>query len=396
MKVFQANDIHFCPKYLDEVTRCFTAAIEAGRSAEIAVLAGDLFDERLEQNSPALMAAVDAVKLLASYMPVLILQGTYSHDAPGALDIFKRIRGDHPIAVVDQICQVAFADGKFYRSDDWCFDNGCPNDTQILFSCLPSINKGAVAASVGTDKAAMAAGELVAQVLAGWGPINERERGYGVPTVMVSHGTVSGCETETGCPMAGADHEFTTATLFASKASAIMLGHIHKHQAWYNDFLDLLGKVVKQALAYGGSIGRFHFGEVDEKGALLWDVEANGARFERLITPARVFVDLHFPGLPDPAVIATAKVTGSWVRLRYSVDEEHRQIVDRDALRQQLLAAGAAEVKIEPTINPIQRQRAAGIGAASTVADQVRKWCELTSTEPAPVLSRLEQLEHAA
>lgn len=387
MKVFQANDIHFCPKYLDEVTRCFTAAIEAGRNAEIAVLAGDLFDERLEQNSPALMAAVDAVKLLASYMPVLILQGTYSHDAPGALDIFKRIRGDHPIAVIDQICQVAFASGKFYRSDDWCFDNGCPNGTQILFSCLPSINKGAVAASVGADKAAMAAGELVAQVLAGWGPINERERGYGVPTVVVSHGTVSGCETETGCPMAGADHEFTTATLFASKASAIMLGHIHKHQFWTQ---------AGHTIAYGGSIGRFHFGEVDEKGALLWDVQAGGAGFERLITPARVFVDLYFPGLPDPAVIATAKVAGSWVRLRYSVDEEHRQIVDRDALRQQLLAAGAAEVKIEPTINPIQRQRAQGIGAAPTVADQVAKWCELTSTEPAPVLSRLEQLEHAA
>lgn len=396
MKVFQANDIHFCAKYLDEVTRCLTAAIEAGKGADIAVLAGDLFDERLEQNSRALMAAVDAVKLLASYMPVLILQGTYSHDAPGALDIFKRVRGDHPIAVIDEICQVAFAGGKFYKSDGWCFDNGCPNGTQILFSCMPSINKGAVAASVGADKAALAAGELVAQVLAGWGPINERERDYGVPTVAVSHGTVSGCETETGCPMAGADHEFTTATLFASRASAIMLGHIHKHQAWFNDLAGKLGKIIKQVLAYGGSIGRFHYGETDDKGALLWNVQADSASFTRLITPARVFVDLYFPGLPDQAVILAAKVQGAWVRLRYSVDEEHRQVVDRDALRQQLLAAGAAEVKIEPTINPIQRQRAAGIGAAPTVADQVRRWCELTSTEPVPVLSRLEQLEHAA
>lgn len=387
MKVFQANDIHFCPKYLDEVSRCFTAAIEAGKDAEIAVLAGDLFDERLEQNSPALMAAVDAVKLLASYMPVLILQGTYSHDAPGALDIFKRVHGDHPIAVIDDICQVVFADGRFYKSDGWCFDNGCPKGTQILFSCLPSINKGAVAAAMGADKAAMAAGELVAQVLAGWGPINERERGNGVPTVVVSHGTVSGCETEMGVPMAGMDHEFTTATLFASQASAIMLGHIHKHQTWSQ-----AGHVI----AYGGSIGRFHYGETDHKGALLWEVLPGGASFQRLITPARKFVDLDFNGVPDPHVIANAIVEGAWVRLRYSVDEEHRQVVDRDALRQQLLDRGAAEVKIEPRINPIQRQRAAGIGSAPTVADQIRRWCELTNTEPTPVLNRLEQLEHAA
>jgi exonuclease SbcD len=32
--------------------------------------------------------------------------------------------------------------------------------------------------------------------------------------------------------MAGFDHEFTTGSLFAAGAQAVLLGHIHRHQLW--------------------------------------------------------------------------------------------------------------------------------------------------------------------
>lgn len=402
MKIFHAADIHFCQKYLDEVTRCFGYAVDKAE-ADCALLTGDLFDGRLEQNSPALMAAVDAVRKLADKMPVLILQGTFSHDAPGALDLFRRVTAKHDIIVVDRICQVALADGDWFQSKGWRFEGGeliAENGGKLaaFVSCLPSINKGAVAAALGADKAAEGVGELVAQVLAGWAPGNDKMGALGIPTVVTSHGTVSGCQTEMGVPMAGMDHEFTTGSLFASHATAIMLGHIHKRQTWFLETLwnSIRNLFVKQVIAYCGSIGRFHYGETDEKGALLWTVEADGASFEPIITPARQFLDLDFPGLPDMQAITNAQVSGAWVRVRYTVDEEHRQAADRDAIEALLTSAGAASVKIETRINPIQRQRAQGIGAAPTLADQVKRWCELTTNEPAPVLERLHQMEHAA
>ena len=390
MRIFHAADIHFCDKYLDEVTRCFNYAIDQA-DADCALLTGDLFDGRLEQNSPALMAAVDAVRKLADKMPVLILQGTFSHDAPGALDLFRRIRATYRICVIDRICQVTLLNGgQWHESRETAFggaDQMVTFGATLLVSCLPSINKGAVAAALGAENASTGVGELVAQVLAGWAPSNEAARTANIPTALISHGTVSGCVTEMGVPMAGLDHEFTTGSLFASKADAIMLGHIHKHQCWESG---------RQVISYSGSIGRFHYGETDDKGALLWTLTMAGASLERIITPARQYVDIDFQGLPDMQAITNAQVTGAWVRLRYTVDEEHRQAVDRDALEAILIGKGAAAVKIEPRINPIQRQRAAGIGAAPTTADQVQRWCALTKTEPAPVLERLHQLEHRA
>ncbi|MCK7500603.1 MAG: hypothetical protein MZW92_68050 [Comamonadaceae bacterium] len=40
----------------------------------------------------------------------------------------------------------------------------------------------------------------------------------------MSHGTVCGCVTEQGVPMAGLDHEFTTGALFDAQASAFYSG----------------------------------------------------------------------------------------------------------------------------------------------------------------------------
>lgn len=70
-----------------------------------------------------------------------------------------------------------------------------------------------------------------------WSPaagFAESQRGaqaLGVPSIGVSHGTVFGCLSKHGVPMAGFDHEFTTGALFAAEALAFVLGHIHRGQA---------------------------------------------------------------------------------------------------------------------------------------------------------------------
>jgi exonuclease SbcD len=99
-------------------------------------------------------------------------------------------------------------------SDAWRFDK-VPAGVQALFSCVPTVNKAMVAAALGASAAAEATGEQLAALLAGFAPGHRAARKQGVPTIGVSHGTVFGCLSEHGVPMAGFDHEFTTAALFA-------------------------------------------------------------------------------------------------------------------------------------------------------------------------------------
>jgi exonuclease SbcD len=399
MRVAHLSDIHYCEEFLAEVDRCVAFAIERLRADPpgLIVLSGDLFDRRLEQNSRALLAAICRVSELGDIAPVLILQGTYSHDAPGALDVFRHVMSSWPIHVADRIQQVALNRHGFRASEGYAFPNvdvplgsGAPD--QVLVSCLPSVNKGAVAAAAGAENAATATGEHVAALLRAWAAAHSAARRLGYPTIVVSHGTVSESVSEHGVPMAGLDHEFTTGALFAAGADAVMLGHIHKHQSWTRG--DFKGSDCgAQVIAYPGSIGRLHFGEVDPKGFLLWNIGPGAAGFDFIETPAKRLVELTFRGPPDLGELrkVAADAAGAHVRVRWIVDEEHRASVDRDAIAS--LFSQAAVVQLEGAIAPVQRQRAAGIGRAQSVGEKLSRWCEITSSAAPPLLERLALME---
>jgi exonuclease SbcD len=389
MRVFHSADVHYAPGTLEEVDRCFTAAVDIAiaENCDVAVLAGDLFDHRVELHSPAVRALIKQVSRLGNAMPLLAIAGTFSHDVPGSVDVLRSIATRFPIYVATRIEQVALIEtGRtpvWLASDSWTFA-ATPDNTLALFSCLPSINKGAVAAAAGAENASAAVGDAVSSLLSGWAPSHRQARQAGAVTAIVAHGTVSGCETEHGVVMAGLDHEMVTGSLFAADADVVMLGHIHKHQVWRRG---------GQVIAYPGSVGRLHFGERDPKGFLVWEILPGAADFTFHETPAKRLVEIDFTGTPDMDALraAAADATGAHVRVRFSVDEDHRASVDRKAIAE--LFAGAAAVKIEGRINPVQRTRAAGIGSAHSLAQRLQQWCEITQSDPAPLVDRLAELE---
>ena len=248
------------------------------------------------------------------------------------------------------------------------------------------MNKADVAAAVGATGAAEAVGTAIAALLRGWREVNQRARLAGVATVGVSHGTVQGCVTEHGVPMAGLDHEFTTTALFDAAASAFMLGHIHKHQLW---------REGNRLVAYPGSIGRLHYGEEGDKGFILWTIDADGARLAFVATPARRMVHLDFVAKPDMEAVkaAAASAQGAFVRVRWSVAEEEQGTIDRAAVMAAL--GGAAEVKLEGRVIPVMRSRAEGISQEHTLAEKVRRWAEATGVEVGGLLARLERMNAA-
>ena len=393
IRIAQFSDLHYSEKNLAEADRCLGFAVDEAirRGAEVAVISGDSTDHALDVHSPAVERLALQVRRLADHCPVLMLQGTYSHEPPGTLAIFRLLGGRFGVHVADRIGQVALlSTGTWRASDGWRFDvlpDGPPDVARAIFTCVPTVNKATVAASVGAADAGVALGQELAALLAGYGAINHAARQAQVPTVGVSHGTVSGCTTEHGVPMAGFDHEFTSGALFAAQAQAFMLGHIHRHQHWEQD-----GRIV----AYAGSIGRFHHGEQGDKGFVLWDVDAAAARFQHVPTPARRTVDLFFDGKPDieriEAAMQEERLQGAWVRVRWTIAIEERHEVDREAIKRAL--SGAADVQLEGRIVPIVRSRSQGISRCTSLSAKVRAWAAVTGAKPEPLLADLERLSH--
>ena len=189
--------------------------------------------------------------------------------------------------------------------------------------------------------------------------------------------------------MAGFDHEFTTGSLFATGAQAVLLGHIHRQQSWQVE-----GKDGQQCIAYPGSIGRFHHGEDGDKGFLLWDLTVDGATCTLVPTPARRTIDIVFDGKPEldalREAVARQHIAGAFVRVRWTVADEDRHEVDRGAIQREL--AGAADVKLEGRVVPVMRTRAAGISQMASLAGKVCVWADATQVKPRPLLRCLESL----
>lgn len=396
IRIAQFSDLHYSAKNLVEADRCFRHAVDRAIALKVdaAVVSGDSTDHALDLHSPAVERLARNIRRLADHCPVLMLQGTFSHEPPGALSMFRLLGGRYPVHVADRIGQVGLtADGRWVASEDWQFIV-LPIGLRALFSCVPTVNKAAVAATVGASSAAEAVGEHLALLLRGFAASNQAARAQGLPTIGVSHGTVFGCISEHGVPMAGFDHEFTTGALFAAEAQAFMLGHIHRHQAWENKTAAFEGRAGHQCIAYPGSIGRFHYGEEGEKGFLVWDIGAGEVRFTLEPTPARRTLDIVFEGKPDLAGLREAVeregIAGAFVRVRWTVADEDRHEVDRTAM--QALLAGAAEVKLEGRIVPVVRTRAAGISQLGSLADKVRVWATSTEAKPQPLLDCLQVL----
>lgn len=384
--IAHASDIHYCEKHLEWVDKAMTAfvagAIEA--NATCAILSGDSFDHQVHTHEPAVHAFLKQIRRLADHMPVLVLQGTFSHDRPGSLDVLRTIGGKHPVHVADRISQVMLRGGAWVESDSYRFDSDLlcrSNQPLVLVSCLPSIHKGQIKAI--TDGEGNAA-ELIEQVCHGWSEVNLAARVIGIPTVLTAHGTVVGSLTEAHFQMVSPDHEFSPGALFASQASAVMVGHIHAHNAWEHE---------GRRIAYPGSLTRLVHGHHDKTYWLKWSVEAASSNFECIETPARKLVDLTFPGVPNLIKLqeAAPDCEGAYVRVRWSVDEEHAHVVDRKAILE--ILSGACEVKLEGRVNPIQRTRAEGLTRAESLVDKLEIWGNCTSTSIDPLVDRLNDLQ---
>src|SRR5262245_11241200 len=101
MLIAHMSDIHYSASNLDEAHRCFSFAVDKAIEAKVdcAVISGDSTDHALDIHAPAVSALAGNIRRLADHCPVLILQGTYSHEPPGTLNVFRLLGGHYGVHV---------------------------------------------------------------------------------------------------------------------------------------------------------------------------------------------------------------------------------------------------------------------------------------------------------
>lgn len=380
-RVLHTADLHFSMKTekLQEVVRTtdFILQWATDKRPDCIVIAGDLldhYDGKIGADSDCFRAAKRFIHIAADIAPVAIVRGTKSHDK-NIDGLFDDIRSRFPVHVSSDVDMVALAPNavsgvpEFWPASSMHLNGGSP---LCVFTLVPSLDKAALLGRIGGESIKdgnFQFREAVHDMFAGFGLINSQ---MPCPTVLITHGMLTGAVFSTGQQAVGEDLEFSLNDLRAAKCEAVMLGHVHKVQQW--------GEV-----AYCGSPGRLNFGEQEEKGFLMWEFAGKEVRNYFVPTPARRFVfgDLQewsgADNVYNEALCMARDCQGAFVRLRYVVPEEDRQSVDRGHL--EAIFEGAASVKIEVQVIPKQRVRAAGISRVESLSDKVVKWAETVDVE---------------
>lgn len=367
MKIALIGDSHFdSSSRFAECIRVheWIAADIARRGVGLVMHSGDVFERR--SNPEERRAFADFVRAVTEHAPLIIVRG--NHDALGDLALFRRLRTKHPV-IVEEACGVHTVAGAAIACLAW------PRKAQIL----------AAADSMSVEEGAADAGDALRNVLRALGMALEQHDG---PRVLLAHAMVRGSKTSAGQPLVGCDMEISIGDLALVNADFIALGHVHMPQEWEGS--DALGGAP---VVYPGSPRRTAFGEVEEKGYVIAELNGRDVRWERIATPCApmLLVEGQYDeelGAVDPGLNVPTRETavGAEIRFRYEVPADAREAARRkaDEWRHLWLGYGAAHVKVEEVVIASTRARAPEVAEARTTWAQLEAHWASRNDSPAP------------
>jgi len=332
--------------------------------ARVMVCAGDIFDKVstvAERN-----AALSVFTSWAESMPVVIVGG--NHDEIHDLRWIGRLDTEHNIYVAER--------PVLFEQDDWAV------------ACLPWPRKGQVldfAPGSSPAELVQIAKSGVQAILAGF---REKSLYWDCPLILAAHAELGAASMDNGQPVAGRCFvELGVEDLLDVGADYVALGHIHKHQ--------ILGD---GRICYAGAPRPTKFGETGAKGYCLVDVikgEAPKITHRRAPYRELITVTADAAGAFDDWDL---EASGNSIRLQYTADASDREQARTRAenLKIQLLANGAASVKIDGRTTATHRVRSATVSGAATVSDKLGALWDAREQTPGrsvEILAKLEQLE---
>jgi len=401
MRIFHGADIHCRKDRAEEVFAAFdTIEREHARKPfDLFAFAGDFWDGPVQNTAGSLfMAFVDRVRRLADLAPVVLIEGTPTHDAPGSLDVLETVMARCPIVILRPGV-------KYFLNRIGGIHSGQFNgsgDIAILFG-VPEPNKKWLLAeqgATGKEAADKAFRDSLKALFLGLGGL--RKQHSELPCVLLYHGPVAGAKSATSYKAeAGTGLVVSRDDLAAVGADYIGLGHIHQPQ-----------QIKDLPAYYPGSFYPIDFGETHKAGGNVVEIEhqdgikgqdplfdqkacarATVSRLEFPI-PQRVKLTTKWPDGAD-AFDQKADIQGKVVWIETTVTKETAASFDQEVSLARLLSLGALPgSRVTLNVLPSEMVRAAEIVDKKSLAEKVQVWAENAGVTLDPgVLAKAQELE---
>ena len=385
LRILHSADFHFDREHQEPSLASLQAFLAFGRErgVDLWVLAGDLFNRAVQNTrSSGFPRLVRLLREMTDLAPLVAVRGTPTHDLPGCYEALQQLRGRHGLTLLDSGDSLAFltAAGELVTAPRGTAGDGRPEGARLLvLGCPEPSPEGALEAD--RERAQ----ERLGSRLAEWGQV--RRRHADLPCLFVYHGLIRGAFLPTG-PLTGrGEVAADRSDLAAVGADYYALGHIHLAQ-----------RLPGLPAWYCGSAFPVNWGEREAKTfrqVLLGGKEGRPAVAVRAVPyphpPRRKLV------LP-PGGRLEGDLAGCQVWLEVQVGREEAATVDRGALLERLLAAGAvAGSRVTLAVLPAETVRAAQIREAQRLEDKVAVWAEAAGEEVTPEdRERVRELEAGA
>lgn len=382
MKVLCSGDHHWDHgSRWDECRRVHDWMFDTAVSerVDLFISCGDIYERASTPEER--IAVAEWLCAMAEQSAVLIVKG--NHDSPRDLELLGRLDAAHPI-VVEESAGVHL----FCHSELAVAAMAWPERARLL----------ARARTLGMPECETMAQDSLRNVLRGLGSMLSEHKG---PTLAVGHFMVSGAQVSTGQPLVGAPLELGLSDLELLQAPLVIMGHVHKPQAW---------SYGNTEIVYVGSPYRTSYGELEDKSAVLVDfgydylADRPGPRWRRALTPcsAMHLVDDEWEhgGFSLVNMPAPADVRGAELRFRYAVAPDERAAARAEAalIKAGLLEHGAVSVLLEECVRTTSIARAPEVAAAKSLGDKLQAlWTARGVTPESPrreaLLEMAAQLE---
>jgi DNA repair exonuclease SbcCD nuclease subunit len=364
LRFCHAGDFHLDEdRYFADTAQCLewyvADAIRA--SVDFFVVNGDLTTYKATIKERNLW--VDRLVEMANQAPVILVAGNHGAELEGDLYVFGRAKGKHRI----YLC----TEPEFIELGD------------AAIAVFPYPRKAEMAGN------GHSLGDTFAQQL---DEFNRRfEQRSGRYKLFFGHFGVAGAKVSSGQPLVGRCAEYPLDPLRCLKAQYVGLSHVHLRQQ------------LAPRIWYAGSLSRCDYSEVEDKGYHLVTLNGPGLcpdlsdlTVDFRTSPTRRMVELHAVyehgdlRLSDNLDLATLK--DSRVKVVVTVPNGPDHLLSREQqenLREKLLAASPAELKVKIEHDADLPSEPAPIAAAHSAEEKLRAYWTMKGFPPVDRQERL-------
>lgn len=388
LKILHFADIHARDNDLEEIAKCLDEIFQVAsmERPDLIACAGDVFDsQNVKLDSKSAKLIFNVFSDLADIAPVVVAIGTPSHDGTAA-EVLEHIKAKYGVWVSsrpEQLHMISDGSRPYIKRA-----NGPGHCVSAVITMIPTPTKqffNSDSDIKGTDnEIARAMGGM----FAGFGA--QAAEFPGIPHVLVGHFQIGGAFISETQQLNGLDIEISREQLGYSNAGLAMLGHIHLHQQ------------IGQNIFYSGSIYRKDFGELDDKGFYIHEIDDAGFLSSRFLnTPTRKLIKLAHDFTPDiddtsftaKCIKAMKDVKDAFVRVELKVYQDEAGKIDKDKINDIFKEAGNVDIRIIRI--PRENVRSAQILKLSSLRDKLQEMASLKAeTVPPSILAKADFLEN--